>query len=215
MVSTTDWGFSHRLFHRKVYIYWGRVFVYYYPSWKLAFSLSLSSWTVPMCLAVRILFVWSVAVEASDLPVNCTDCLSGRPTMVSPSSWFYWLFWELGYSPGWVFPRLCSKPSRFNFDPCGVRNQLAWQFWRWGFSWACFWAVMEAQSRSEDLGSWCRQALHCLHRLLWDCLWPSRGSFHFSWALTLVSWNGEGVFNILVELGISAFFTINWVVHVM
>ena len=32
---------------------------------------------------------------------------------------------------------------------------------------------MEFQHRSGGLGGWCRQALRCLHRSLWDCLWPS------------------------------------------
>ena len=34
---------------------------------------------------------------------------------------------------------------------------------------------MDALSRSEGLGSWCRQALRCLYRLFWGCLWPSGG----------------------------------------
>ena len=32
---------------------------------------------------------------------------------------------------------------------------------------------MEFQPRSDGLGGWCRQALCCLHRFLWDFLWPS------------------------------------------
>ena len=51
---------------------------------------------------------------------------------------------------------------------------------------------MVALSQSESLGSQCRQALRCLHQLFWGCLWPSRGSFQFSQALTLVSLNGGG-----------------------